>query len=251
MSEWIHVDLSEPFRFERYTDVDEIPDDDWEEYPLESVERYDGGYEIGFNGSWVTVLPDDMNKRGAAPQVGDLYRFYGDSWGPNRGRAVAGQVLWYETVEEHRDRTLREQAERQRLERERFYANEYDDFVKRRDALPDVFRERITKREANNPDFDWEYGTYELFCCEQALLIANTLGSVEAVEAFSKQDWEQQKQAVPGLDEGHSGNTFGCACSLAHWYLANPSQVPLMYGALSPLVGSAAYGDIAREAIAS
>lgn len=250
MSEWISVDLSEPFRFERYSHVDEIPDGDWHEYPLERVERYDGGWEIGFDGCYVTGIADELNTRGVVPRIGDLYRFYGDSWGPNRGRAIAGQVLWYETPEEHRDRTLRELAERKRLERERFYASEHDDYVQRRDALPEVFRERITKREANNPDFDWEYGQYELFCCEQALLIANALGTVEAIETFYGQDWDQQKQTVPGLDEGHSGNTFGCACSLARWYLANPSQVPLMYGALSPLVGSAAYGDLAPEEMA-
>lgn len=248
MSKAIHVDLSEPFRFERYTHVDQIPDDDdWHEYPLTRVKRDGDGWEISFGSCWESYLPDDKNLRGIEPRVGDVYRFYGAIWGPNRGRAVAGQVLWYETAEEHQDRTLREQAKSNQLKREAFYAEEHADFVKRRDALPDVFRERIAVRERNNPDFDWEYGQYELFCCEQAVLIANTLGSLEAVEAFQQAEWEQQLARVPGLSDGHSGNTFGCACALAGWYLKNPSQVPLLHGAMSPLVGSRAYGDIAED----
>jgi hypothetical protein len=31
--------------------------------------------------------------------------------------------------------------------------------------------------------------------------------------------WDEQKSLVPGLDDGHSGNTFGVACRLAIFYL--------------------------------
>jgi hypothetical protein len=31
--------------------------------------------------------------------------------------------------------------------------------------------------------------------------------------------WGQQKAEVPGLDDGHSGNTFNMACRLAITYL--------------------------------
>jgi hypothetical protein len=32
-------------------------------------------------------------------------------------------------------------------------------------------------------------------------------------------EWDEQKKLVPGLDDGHSGNTFGMACRLAIAYL--------------------------------
>lgn len=59
---------------------------------------------------------------------------------------------------------------------------------------------------------------YNIFCCEQAILISE-LGSKEAIVDFNKQDWKKQKEMVPGLSDDHSGNTFGMACRLAISYL--------------------------------
>lgn len=234
-------------RMTRYKTVKEIPtDNEWEEHPIERATREDDGWELSIDGGWTCWLDDDRNLHNLVPELGHILRIYGNPFGHMRGQALDGQVLWYETADEYQERTKREQSERYRLSRERFYANEEADYIQRRDALPDVFRERIAQREANNPDFAWDFGAYELFCCEQAVLFANTLGNQEAVRAFHDMPWEEQLQAMPGMSEEHSGNTFGAACALAEWYLVNPSQVPRVPGALSPLVGSEAYGDVAK-----
>jgi hypothetical protein len=61
---------------------------------------------------------------------------------------------------------------------------------------------------------------------------------------FHGLDWEEQLKAVPTLSDGHSGNTFGCACMLARLQLECPERVYELHGSLSPLVGSKDFGDI-------
>ncbi len=60
---------------------------------------------------------------------------------------------------------------------------------------------------------------YNRFCCEQGILIAESLKTKDKIIEFHKMDWDNQKKLVPGLDDGHSGNTFGSACKLAIAYL--------------------------------
>ena len=54
---------------------------------------------------------------------------------------------------------------------------------------------------------------YITFCCEQAILISETLRNKEKIEAF------EQKKMVPGISDDHSGNTFTQACKLAIHYI--------------------------------
>lgn len=61
---------------------------------------------------------------------------------------------------------------------------------------------------------------YNLFACEQAILIADALQSREKISEFMKMtDFNSQMKMVPGLSDGHSGNTFGMACHFAAAYL--------------------------------
>jgi hypothetical protein len=60
---------------------------------------------------------------------------------------------------------------------------------------------------------------YNRFCCEQAITIAESLRTKDRIIEFHKMTWDEQKSLVPGLDDGHSGNTFGVACRLAIVYL--------------------------------
>lgn len=55
--------------------------------------------------------------------------------------------------------------------------------------------------------------------------------------------YEEQKILVPGLDDGHSGNTFGMSVYLAYWYLTKKDNVTKIQGALSPIVGSKEYEE--------
>ncbi len=61
--------------------------------------------------------------------------------------------------------------------------------------------------------------SYNRFCCEQGIIIAESLRTKDKIVEFHKMGWGEQKALVPGLDDGHSGNTFGMACKLAITYL--------------------------------
>ena len=60
---------------------------------------------------------------------------------------------------------------------------------------------------------------YNRFCCEQGIIIAESLRNKDSIIEFTKLFWDEQKSLVPGLDDGHSGNTFSMACRLAIAYL--------------------------------
>lgn len=60
---------------------------------------------------------------------------------------------------------------------------------------------------------------YNLFCCEQGILISESLRSKDAIIKWHKLGWEEQVKLVPGLDDDHSGNTFEMSCRLAIQYL--------------------------------
>lgn len=118
-------------------------------------------------------------------------------------------------------------------------------------AMPQFFRERIERFRNTNPDFRRDNESYEIFACEQAILFQETLKTVEALSEFSKAEYEEQKRLVPGLDEGHSGNTFGAALHLAKLAMTQPELLPKMHGALCPLIGCKNYGCYAANEGAS
>ena len=71
-----------------------------------------------------------------------------------------------------------------------------------------------------NGDMSSGFGEeYNIFACEQGILIAETLQTKEEIVKFHKADWEDQKKMVPGLSTSHSGGTFGMSCQLAISYL--------------------------------
>jgi hypothetical protein len=57
------------------------------------------------------------------------------------------------------------------------------------------------------------------------------------VRAFAKMGYDEQQKAVPGMFDGHSGNTFGMAVRLAHHYLTDPDLVWREHAAISALIG--------------
>lgn len=60
---------------------------------------------------------------------------------------------------------------------------------------------------------------YNMFCCDEGILISETLRNKEKIIEFNKSDWDTQKKMVPALSEEHSGNTFGMACKIAIAYI--------------------------------
>lgn len=178
---------------------------------------------------------------------GMTVKLYGKGWGSVvRGCVIVDEegehhIFWYLTEEEQ------EEADAQMFENIR--ATEKKTFEKEKasldakyDALPDTFKRRIDKFRNANPSFRQEYEGYEIFCCEQAVIIAETLRDSNKIKELHDASWEEQLKMVPSLSYEHSGNTFGVACTLAKAYLVSPEYVGLIHGALAPLVGCKAYG---------
>ena len=192
---------------------------------------------------------------------GALVEQWGDGIGfVVRGLAIDGHLFWYRTEAEQRaeddrrradyDRRQREEFERKRAELDAAY-----------DGLPPLFKMRIDRFRAANPDFRWKYESYEMFICTQAVVLGDwALGEAEgdrekAVEVIdgwnrisSKEhdppyDYATQKAMVPGWSDGHSGNTHGCAVMLAKEHVRRSERVPLYPGSLSPITGSADYSE--------
>lgn len=208
---------------------------------ITKVTEYENWYEISQDGTCCGI----KKEYGVIPKVGDKLTVHtkGGAFGTIRGMDLNGKKIFWKTDEEleaERVEWLRKNEE----EKQQKYKENVSEMDKRYNALPKCFQERIDKFRSNNDRFRIDFESYELFCCEQAVLIANTCKTVEAIEKFRKMEWEQQMEKVPELSDGHSGNTFGCACHLAYWYLSNPENVIKSHGALSNLVGSVEYGEV-------
>lgn len=220
----------------------------------------DDGWSFGIQDEW-----------GVSIKTGDVARFYGRGIGCTvRGLDINGVQCYY--------RTERQQAEENERERAKYEAEQKEEFEKNRvsldekyNALPEMFQKRIDKFRTNNHDFRWKYEAYEMFCCEQAVTIATAINRqlvrrtitegiplleikkvVEdrmssALKEFYDMPSEKQKEMVPDLEDGHSGNTFGCAIRLASFYVSeHPENIVKLHGALAPLVGSEEYGCVAK-----
>jgi hypothetical protein len=186
-------------------------------------------------------------KYGVTPKVGDELTVHtkGSSFGTIRGMDLNGKKIFWKAdkeLEAERVEWLRKNEE----EKQQKFKDNVAELDKQYDALPKCFKERIYKFRANNDRFRIDYEGYELFCCEQAIAIANGCKTPEMVQEFGKKEWAEQLLQVPELSDGHSGNTFGASCKLAFLYLSNPENVQKVNGSLSPLVGSVEYGEVAR-----
>lgn len=224
---------------------DALTDFEFEDSTIKRVRDEGRGYSIEKADGWSLWCE---KVEGLTPKPGDSLRIWGRGIGfAVRGIAINGTIVRYETAQEWDDRQTREQSQRD-MDRLAEAEAKRETNDARIAALPEVFQRRIQRFRKGHPDFWWQHQPYELFVCEQAVLIAAAMKHPDDVPAFAKLDWQQQKMIVPGLDDGHSGNTFGAACRLAYWYLTQPENVVREHGALAVLVGCADYGCTHDEA---
>ena len=196
--------------------------------------------EVRESDDWYELSQDGMccglkKKYGVKPKVGDKLTVHtkGSSFGTIRGMDLNGETIFWKTDEELESDRVEWLRKNEEDKQQKFKEN-VAEMDEKYNKLPDFFKKRIDRFRANNNRFRIDYESYEVFCCEQAVLIA---------EACKTKDWKEQLEQVEGLSDGHSGNTFGCSCILAYLYLDNPENVVKVHGALSPLVGSEEYGD--------
>lgn len=224
-----------------------------EEGEITRVEPYsDGkGWSVTANG-WTSGL-NAARDVGTSPKAGDTFTTFGQIGYPFHGQALNGVILWYETIEQEEDERQEQTATSVREKHERFEADRAR-LDAAYEALPEPFRERIDRFRRTNPDFRWEFESYEMMCCTDAVRIARYCSAsdderttADKVLAFADLPWDEQRKA--GIDGGHSGNSFGFAVRLALVWVNYPGRVVHEHGALTPLVGCAAYGCPHPEAM--
>lgn len=218
-------------------------DNEFRDYTITKVEgAADGqGWGVTMDSGWSFFIPPDSP---VEPKPGMSMRQYGRGIGYiARGCFIDGQRVFYRTDAEQKAKHKADVVAGEKRDRESFEKNRAE-MDRRYDALPAIFRARIDKFRRNNPDFRWKFEGYEMFVCEQAVVFATSAGTPAALEAWSKLEYSEQRKRCPGMDDGHSGNTFGAACRLAMDYLTKPENVEARHGALAPLVGSEEYGCV-------
>lgn len=205
---------------------------------VKSVSKSDDLYSVSLEDCSVFGLDA---KYGVEPKVGDELTLHKVKGSTIRGVDINRKVVFYKT-DEQLEQERKEWLENNEKEKQASFAKNKVQMDSDYNELPAVFQQRIDKFRESNPRFRVDYEGYELFCCMEAVKITNAIKTKEGLDDFRKMPYEQQKEVVPDLSEGHSGNTFGSACKLAHWYLTNPDNVTKEHGALTPLVGCAEYG---------
>lgn len=207
---------------------------------IKKVERSRGFYDIVTEDSGGFFLKSKYVK-GKPPQVGDeitIHVYLGSSI---RGVILRGKRLYYLTdkeIEAEREEWLAKREVRKQRDFRKARRSLDDSY----DALPAVFQRRISWFRAHNPDFRVDNEAYEMSVCTDAVRIAETLKTPAKIRSFSKASYKRQRELVPDLYVGHSGNSFGCAVHLAHMYVTNPLLVIAEHGAMVPLTGCEEYG---------
>jgi len=215
-------------------------DTEYQTYILEKVIDHKNKWELKFNGGTYLYVKKIKN---FIPTENMSIKIYGKGFGyPVRGVEINGNIFYYLTPAQQEKKHKKMCIEMDKRDKNNFIKNKKS-LDKKYNSLPQCFKERIDGFRKNNKDFRWKFEAYEMFCCQEAIKIAEYFKSPKKI-----MDWKNKKYTpMPKcIDEGHSGNTFGCAVVLAYNYLLNPQNVNRIHGALSPLVGSKEYGDIKK-----
>ena len=174
------------------------------------------------------------------PKAGDKVKLYCVRGSMIRGVELNDVILYY-TSDKQLEQERQEWLDNNVIEKQDRFEKNKSQMDSDYESLPTVFKQRIDRFRKNNPDFRVDYEAYELFCCTEAVKIANACKTVENIREFKN----GKSELVPDLlSDDHSGNTFDCACGLARIYLESPDFVRTATGAMVPLVGSKEYGDI-------
>lgn len=150
------------------------------------------------------------------------------------GVDLRGERLYLKSEREDRLEWLLFRASWRRRRREVF-ARDRERLDREYEALPDVLRARIDRFRDADPEFRVEAEGYEMAAVADAPKIARAVGADlgepgpdgyptdvpaeragAAMDEFRDLDYERQRELVPDLNEGHSGNTFGAATGLAY-----------------------------------
>jgi hypothetical protein len=183
----------------------------FEETDIEKVKEYEDQWEL--TTGMGSILSSKVE--GFTPEEGHICKFYGKGFGyAVRGIEINGVVHSYLT-EDQQAQKHKDWCEQRKIEQLESYEKNKGQYEEDYNSLPPLLKKRMAYLYEKNPDdrFDWE--GYELFIMTQATMLYNVLKTKEKVEEFKAAEFDTQKEMVPELDDGHSGNTFGSSCYYA------------------------------------
>jgi len=202
---------------------------------IKSVNEYDSGWGIETeSGSGFTL--DKKHK--VTPKVGDDIESYCVRGCIIRSVKINGSYVFNKT-DKDLDREHKEMVADMHKKKKKKFEEEKDELDATYDSLPPVFQRRLDRFRKGKVEFRWSLESYEMFCCQEALVIAKHCGSAEGVREFNTSNYAEQSKVT---SDQHSGNTMGTACTLAYWYLECPDVVEYLHGALVPMTGCKDYG---------
>ena len=152
--------------------------------------------------------------------------------------------LYRYQTEEEQEAAHKAEVAASNLAKQKDWAAKSEETARRIKAMPEPFRQRF-EFFMRRPEWGWNFGPYELFCCEEAIKIAAKVKTEEGIIDFAKASFENQQSLVPELaHKEHSGNTLMAACRLAQGFLRRNAaeRAEGSHGALCPLVGCKNYG---------
>ena len=206
--------------------------------------------EVTKSGNYYTIYLENGigfgldTKYGYEPKIGDKLILCTINGSQIRGVFANGKKVFYKSDEQIEQERVEWLANHEKEKQAKFIEQKAQ-LDKDYDALPSAFQARIDRFRRNNSRFRIDYESYEMFCCKEAIKIAKACKTPDDVEKFKHLDYDKQKEMVD-IDDGHSGNTMGCALQLAYWYLKESISITVakLHGSLSSLVGSEAFGDV-------
>ena len=169
----------------------------------------DGWWSITLENGWGFGLNPIYNY---IPKIGDVIKLHTINVTTIRGLDVNGKNIYYKSDEELEIERA-EWLDHHEKEKQQRFLDHKDKMDEDYESLPDVFKKRIDRFRNNNTRFRVDYEEYEVFCCKEAVKIAEYCKIPEEIQKFSKLDWKDQIKS--GISEDHSGNTFGCSVALA------------------------------------
>lgn len=153
---------------------------------VESVTPYeDGGASISCKGFGFGIRGSDY---GYPVEVGDRVLVWGETGRPIRGVDVSKPWSgdpdsglpsvpdWHEVffkTEAEMEAEHRKMASDMQAQRLKEFEENKEKLDAQYESLPSCFQRRVDRFRRNNPDFRWEFEPYELFCCTEAVKMAD------------------------------------------------------------------------------
>lgn len=220
-------------------------DTQFNEETLTEVTDHRDSWTFGTSMGFLTVPKGSVK---FTPEVGMTVRFYGQGFGYTvRGvvipRTDDKDVVFYYRTKKEAEADHQAWIEKENKKKTLEYKKNKKAFETTIKSLPDCFQKRIERFRANNPTFNRDFLSYQLFCDVETMKMVKKLKTIEQIDNFRQMAWDAQRMIV-NIDEGHSGNTFDYCILMAKIYIQNPNDIINSHGALCILVSCKEYGHI-------